>query len=160
MGVTTIGGAQQQGGCVDRPGGQHHQVGAKQPAIAINLGLNGLHLVTTGIGMQLAHPGARANRDRRIGLGRGNTEQFGIAAGMALGFRPAQGQVVGADSLALKGGPQLFHHRLDRPGGQAIIRLASRLGGVHPSLAVDLEAPFSPVVIGGKIVIGQFPGGS
>ena len=108
--------------------------------------------------MQLAYPCARANRDRRIGLGRGNTEQFGIAAGMAMGFRPAQGQVIGANSLALKGGPQLCHYRLNRPGGRTVIPLAGGLGGIHPSLTMDPVAAFSPVVIGGEICIGQLPG--
>ena len=110
--------------------------------------------------MQLAYPGARANRDRRIGLSMANTEEFGVAAGMALGFRPAQGQVIGADCLARKGGPQLFHDRLNRPGSQSVIPLAGGLGGIHPRLAVDPVGPFSPVVIGGEICIGQLPGRS
>ena len=112
-------------------------MGAKQPTVAIDLSLNGLHLITTGIGVQLVDPGARANGDRRLGHARVDAKQFGIATGMALGFRPAQGQVVGADTLALEGDPQLIHHRLDRPGCQPIITLTGRLGGIHPSLAVD-----------------------
>ena len=128
-------------------------VGHKQPVLTGHVGFHAAHLGARWVDMQPGHLSAGADRDGALGLESPiNTKQFSVARGIHRRLRPAQGQVVGMGAVALQGRAKLLHKGLNRLGGQAIIRLAVGLGGIHPRATMD------PIeILGLRIPRGHVP---
>ena len=158
-GVVVRGGAQQDLSAVHGTGGQHHHMGTEQPGMAIDLHLHGPHFGAAGIHVHPPHLGPLPHGHCAGLAGQINTEQFGITGGVQVGFRPAQGQVVGMAAVALEGNAQLLHERLHRPRSGWVIAAAGRLRGIHAGHTMNAVELFSPFVIGRQVGVADLPAG-
>ena len=82
MGVAFAGGAQQDHGAGNGARGQHHLMGAEQPALPLDACLHAADLQAAGGDVQSQHLGTGALLERWLAAGPLQTEALGIAAGI------------------------------------------------------------------------------